>query len=345
DSYHIVRPQARLAGNISTFTLCKTISPAAKPNDTKTPSQPHRRPCIMLTQILARLAPSLTLVSDWCAEFEKLISLRSLHPKTINKRKGNLAHLKRAIGQLRLGAIRPIHIAEAVHQLWQSGRQNTARRVLLEARELFAEAVSAGLITTNPAIAIKPLPVKIRRQRMRLEELQALYEESLKSEPAWVSKMLLLALVTGQRRADLQKMAFADVRDNHLFIEQQKTGERIALPLKLRLKPVNVTLGQVIKSCRDYVAPGKTLLRKDNGQPLCTNYMTARFRHLFVRVLDRSDSGYRPTLHECRSLSERLYREQGINTQILLGHRSQAMTDQYNDMRGLDRDRFRFLAV
>ncbi|MCM1513199.1 MAG: tyrosine-type recombinase/integrase, partial [Oxalobacter formigenes] len=142
-----------------------------------------------------------------------------------------------------------------------------------------------------------------------------------------------------------QKMAFADVRDNHLFIEQQKTGERVALPLKLRLQSVGVSLGQVIRSCRDYAIPGKTLLRKDNGQPLCANYMTARFRNLFVRVLKRADSGYRPTLHECRSLSERLYREQGINTQILLGHRNQAMTDKYNDDRGLGRQEFRVLVV
>ncbi|MCM1129472.1 MAG: tyrosine-type recombinase/integrase [Alistipes senegalensis] len=299
----------------------------------------------MLAKILTRIAPGLTLVSDWCGEFERLLALRNLHPKTINKRKGNLAHLKRAIGQLRLGSIRPIHIAEAVHQIWQSGRQNTARRVLLEARELFAEAVAAGLIGSNPAASIKPLPVQIRRQRMRLEEWQALYDASLKSEPAWVSKMLLLALVTGQRRADLQKMAFADVRDGYLFIEQQKTGERVALPLKLKLKPVGVSLGQVIRSCRDYTTPGETLLRKDNGQPLCANYMTARFRNLFVRVLNRPDSGYRPTLHECRSLSERLYRQQGINTQVLLGHRSQAMTDKYNDDRGLDKNEYKFLAA
>lgn len=299
----------------------------------------------MLLKIFSRIAPGMTPVSDWCDEFEKLIALRHLHPKTINKRKGNIAHLKCAIGHIRIGAVRPIHIAQAVHEIWQSGRQNTARRVLLEARELFAEAVAAGLIGSNPAVSIKPLPVQIRRQRMRLEEWQALYEASLKSEPPWVSRMLLLALVTGQRRADLQKMAFDDVRDNHLFIEQQKTGERIALPLKLKLKPIGMSLGQVIKSCQKYATPGETFLRKDNGQQLCLNYMTARFRNLFVRVLGRTDTGYRPTLHECRSLSERLYRQQGVNTQVLLGHRSQAMTDRYNDDRGLDRERFRFLVV
>ncbi|MCF6692597.1 integrase [Raoultella terrigena] len=45
-------------------------------------------------------------------------------------------------------------------------------------------------------------------------------------------------------------------------------------------------------------------------------------------------NGTPPSFHEQRSLSERLYREQGVNTQILLGHTSKTMTDRYNDSRG-----------
>lgn len=40
------------------------------------------------------------------------------------------------------------------------------------------------------------------------------------------------------------------------------------------------------------------------------------------------------TFHEQRSLSERLYRAQGIDTKILLGHKTQSTTDRYNDDRG-----------
>ncbi|MCM1129503.1 MAG: hypothetical protein NC211_06580 [Alistipes senegalensis] len=84
----------------------------------------------MLTKILTLLAPGLTLIANWCTEFKRLIALRHLHPKTILKRKGNIAHLKCSIGHIRIGSVRPVHIAQAVHELWQSGRQNTAGRVL-----------------------------------------------------------------------------------------------------------------------------------------------------------------------------------------------------------------------
>ena len=42
-----------------------------------------------------------------------------------------------------------------------------------------------------------------------------------------------------------------------------------------------------------------------------------------------------PTFHEIRSLSERLYAEQGnINTQDLLGHKDPRTTQTYHDSRG-----------
>ena len=47
-------------------------------------------------------------------------------------------------------------------------------------------------------------------------------------------------------------------------------------------------------------------------------------------------NGTPPTFHVQRSLSERLYREQGLDTQKLLGHKSRKMTDKYNDDRGKD---------
>lgn len=46
------------------------------------------------------------------------------------------------------------------------------------------------------------------------------------------------------------------------------------------------------------------------------------------------DKGSPPTFHEIRSLSERVYREQKVNTKDLLGHKSQHQTDRYNDARG-----------
>lgn len=41
-----------------------------------------------------------------------------------------------------------------------------------------------------------------------------------------------------------------------------------------------------------------------------------------------------PTFHELRSLSLRLYHDQGVNAQALAGHKSADMTSVYMDVRG-----------
>ena len=41
-----------------------------------------------------------------------------------------------------------------------------------------------------------------------------------------------------------------------------------------------------------------------------------------------------PTFHEVRSLAARLYAEQGVDAQALLGHESPDMTALYRDVRG-----------
>lgn len=52
-----------------------------------------------------------------------------------------------------------------------------------------------------------------------------------------------------------------------------------------------------------------------------------------------------PSLHECRSLAERLYRAQGIDTQTLLGHSRPQQTDDYNDDRGLSSGQWKVLVL
>jgi len=47
------------------------------------------------------------------------------------------------------------------------------------------------------------------------------------------------------------------------------------------------------------------------------------------------DKGTPPISREQRSLAERLYADQGIDTRKLLGHRRQTMTDAYNSTRRL----------
>lgn len=116
-------------------------------------------------------------------------------------------------------------------------------------------------------------------------------------------------------------MRFDDVWDGCLHVEQVKTGARLALPLDLRLEAIGVSLGEAVAACESYAVPGEYLLRKHNGRQLVLASLSARFEEAREHALPPFASGHPPSLHECRSLSERLYRKQGINTMVLLGHK------------------------
>jgi integrase len=66
--------------------------------------------------------------------------------------------------------------------------------------------------------------------------------------------------------------------------------------------------------------------RRVGGQAVSKYFKLAR-----DAVAPYTGPGKPPSFHEIRSLSERLYRAQGMDTQTLLGHRCRRMTDKYND--------------
>lgn len=212
------------------------------------------------------------------------------------------------------------------------------RSVLID---VFKEAQHYGEVPPghNPALATKQPRRKITRQRLSLEEWQKIFDIADKKQQ-YMGNAMLLALVTGQRLGDISKMKFSDIWDDHLHIEQEKTGSKIAIPLSLRLNAINWSLRDVVARCRDYaVSPYlvhffRTTSQAERGAQVKSNTLTMNFSK--ARDLAGIDwgEGTPATFHEQRSLSERLYKVQGLDTQKLLGHKTQKQTDRYHDDRG-----------
>ena len=301
----------------------------------------------LLSTVLGAFAPRYRPLSDWASVYLAELAAKPLDPKTIDAGRREVRRILQLLGaSTRIGSVRPSHVARANRYL-HGISPCMAARWLIEARRFFNDAVVEGWINSNPAAHVRALPAPVTRTRLSLDEWRAVHEYAQQHQAAWVSRMLVLALVSGQRRADLQKMRFCDVRDEHLFVVQQKTGARIALPLALRLDAIGVSLGDAIESCRDYAPSNETLLRQSNGEPLhCITSLSARFRDGYRAAHGPWERpGRPPSLHECRSLSERLYRDQGLDTRTLLGHTQQTMTDKYNNDRGLSRGNWRYLII
>lgn len=274
-------------------------------------------------------------IKDWLVEYIKVVKSYNIKDKTFANRMSSINWISNKLGTKDIENIKPYEIAIEL-KLEYKERPSKARRLLIEIKNMFTEAIIYGWIDKNPAAYLKSQPVEIQRQRLTLEDWTEMYAIAKDNSQKWVIIMLELALLTGQRRSDILKFKYSDIQHGNLLIEQQKTGTRLAIPLAIHLDVIDMSLADVVERSREYYIPGETLIRKTNGLPPCAATLSTSFNSLVIQAgLNKNTS-----LHECRSLSERLYREQGLNTRMLLGHKHQSMTDLYNNDRGLTKDQY-----
>lgn len=278
----------------------------------------------------------------WLDTYDAMLAQRDYKPQTVRNRRAVLSHVRRLWGDRILTAIKPREVTAELQQFLPK-HSSTAKRVLAMLADVYTEAIANGEAETNPAMVVRKPKHTLIRGRLSLEHWQAMLERSKTHPQRWLRAMLLLSLMTGQRRGDLAKMRFDDVVDGCLRVEQEKKagkprGARIALPLALRLDSVGMSLGEVIELCKTIAKPGETLLRKSGGGPIEASSLSARFHELIVDVLGADAYGHRawPSLHEVRSLAAREYRRQGLDdVQGVLGHKHAEMTAVYEDARDL----------
>ena len=203
--------------------------------------------------------------------------------------------------------------------------------------DIYKEAQHAGEVPPGwnpPEATRKPVP-KVSRARLTLENWQAIYATA--PEGHFIRNAMMLALVTGQRREDICNMKFSDVWDGHFHVVQGKTGVRLALPLTLHMGAIGMSLKDVIDGCRDRILSPYLIHSRHQKKvkPMSKDNLSDYFAEYRDRAGLVPPEGKTPTtFHEQRSLAERLYRAQGIDTKTLLGHKVQATTDRYNDTRG-----------
>ncbi|CFQ90199.1 MULTISPECIES: phage integrase Arm DNA-binding domain-containing protein [Yersinia] len=262
---------------------------------------------------------------------------------TLKQKNAPIEAFRRHCGMLLLPDIGARDIASVIEEYKDKGQKRMAQVVRMVLIDTYKEAQHAGEVPPgyNPALATKQPTNKVTRLRLSFDEWESIFSTAAGMQN-YIQNSMLLALITGQRLGDVAKMKFSDVWDNHLHIVQEKTGTRLAIPLTLKCDVLGYTLQDVITRCRDLIISPymlhyhQTTSMAKRGGKVSSNAVTTGFSAARDKSgLDWKD-GTPPTFHEQRSLSERLYRDQGVDTKTLLGHKNQVMTDKYNDDRGKD---------
>ncbi|MBH3004105.1 phage integrase Arm DNA-binding domain-containing protein [Serratia nevei] len=308
-------------------------------------AEQRSRQILALSDRVAQIKGKDITVSTWLDRYWKIqeerLSTGDIKPNTFKQKRKPVDLLRQKFAMKSLPEVDARDIASLLDDYTGAGQPRMGQVVRSVLIDVFKEAQHVGEVPPgyNPALATKQPRRKITRQRLSLEEWQKIFDIADKQH-RYMGNAMLLAVVTGQRLGDISAMKFSDIWDDHLHVVQEKTGAKLALPLSLRCDALNTSLCEVISRCRDY-AVSQFLVHyfratsmaqrgaKVPGNTLTTNFSKAR---------DKTDidwgGGTPATFHEQRSLAERLYKSQGVNTQILLGHKTQSQTDRYHDDRG-----------
>lgn len=275
-------------------------------------------------------------VNQWLNEYIKILDGRHLKPKTIEIKAYLIKVIRQQIGDNPLTQITPPDITKLIKIYTDQDKAPSAKCMYHLLKDIFREAYAQGWNDRNPAEPIKCPKVVVKRSRMTLSEFKKILNEAEKTGNKIIHDAMTLALVTGQRRSDIAEMKKSNVKRNYLLVDQYKTGAKIALPIKLECKKIGTSLRDIIESTDN------DFLVSRNNEKIKLDDITRQFSRLRDRVFSRNYwDGTPTTFHEIRSLAERLYREQRIDTMTLLGHKSQQMTDKYNDSRGREYKKLR----
>lgn len=264
-------------------------------------------------------------MASWLDRYEIILQRRKL------------ATIREYFGVMILASITTRDVAEFIDRWTECGKTTMAGTMRSVLSDVFREAVVEGRVDSNPVDPTRAPKIKVLRERLEYEMFVAV-RAGAERMPAWFGLAMDLALVTGQRREDVARMRFSDIKDERLYIEQQKTGSCLAIPLSLTLKASGLRLSTIIDRCRlvsrcnFLISPGIRKNSEDGSINL--DSLTKGF------VKARNFSGLKfsenpPSFHEIRSLAGRMYeKEFGKDfAQKLLGHKSEKMTEKYLDTR------------
>lgn len=191
----------------------------------------------------------------------------------------------------------------------------TANRTISVLRQVMDYALEQELIDANPCVGIKRVPQQARTRRIERSEYDAIQAHA---DPL-LSVVMDLCYLTGQRIGDVLKIRRADLRDDGIYVEQQKTKARV-------LVAWNPDLRAAVETAKGMwgAAAGLYLLRGLNFQPPTYVMIWKRWGKACAAA-GVADA----TIHDLRAMSGTEAEAQGIDAQRLLGHTDGKMTRRY----------------
>lgn len=234
-------------------------------------------------------------------------------PRTQRDNLIELDRLRAVFGPVLIENIKPHHVRAYLDKRGQQAKARANREKALLSH-LFNKAREWGYTDApNPCQGVKGFTEVGRDRYVTDEEFQAVRAEADET----LRDAMDIALLTGQRPADVLKIRRADLRDGALFVAQNKTGAKRAIAIVGELAAVIERI-----SARRRERLSDYLIQDDNGRPLSMLAMRSRFDKA------RRAAG---VSFQFRDIRAKTASDTGdlAHSQRLLGHKNRDMTEHY----------------
>jgi integrase len=224
-----------------------------------------------------------------------------------------LANLLRVFGDVPIDAIEPKHIREYLDIRGQTAKVRANREKALFSH-IFNKAREWGYTAVqNPCQGVKGFKETGRDRYITDEEFARVKAHADDA----VTDAMDIALLTGQRPADVLKIKRSDIRDGALWVVQNKTGARLGIEITGELAAVIERING-----RPRRIAGPYLIQNGKGQPLRQATLHARFAK--ARKLARVNFQFRDIRAKAATDTGDL-----AHSQELLAHKTRDMTEHY----------------
>jgi len=224
-----------------------------------------------------------------------------------------LDKLRAVFGRMLIEAIKPHHVRGYLDKRGQTAKARANREKALLSH-VYNKAREWGYTDApNPCQGVKGFTVAGRDRYVTDAEFAAVHAKADQT----LQDAMDVALVTGQRPADVLTIMLTDIRDGALFVAQNKTAAKRAVEIVSELAEVVARI-----EARRLERQSAFLIQDDNGRPLSMLAMRRRFNKArkaagvafqfrYIRAKTASDTGDQ------------------AHAQRLLGHRNSDMTEHY----------------
>lgn len=234
-------------------------------------------------------------------------------PRTQKDNFRELDNLTAVFGKVLIDAIKPFHVRQYLDKRGQAAKARANREKALLSH-LFNKAREWGYTDApNPCQGVKGFTEVGRDRYVTDAEFAAVRAAA---HPT-VQDAMDLALLTGQRPADVLKIQQTDIRDGALWITQNKTGAKRAIELTGELRQV---IERINARVRD--RHSAFLIQDDSGRPLSQLALRSRFDKA------RKVAGVAFQFRDIRAKTASDTGDLG-HSQKLLGHKTRDMTEHY----------------